>query len=51
MSFSADVEHNWAPPEVLPEQIRGVFAKGACVVFADEEFVAAIPGTTLAVPE
>jgi hypothetical protein len=45
VSFNSEVEHAWAPPETLPATILGVFAKGACVIFADEEFVAAIPAT------
>lgn len=45
MSFSADVEHIWSPPEDLPKTLRTIFKDGACVVFADEEFTAAIPCT------
>lgn len=45
MSFSADVEHIYAPPHTLAPTIRGVFAKGCCTVWADEQFVAAIPAT------
>ena len=55
MSFQADVEHIYAPPETLPDSLakwnpttkefEGMFAKGACTIFADEKFVAAMPAT------
>jgi hypothetical protein len=45
MSFNQEIEHTWAPPETLPKTILGMFPEGACVVFADEEFTAAIPAT------
>jgi hypothetical protein len=45
MKGVAQVEHIWAPPEVIATKIRSMFPLGAAVVFADEEFVAAIPAT------
>lgn len=45
MSFQSLVEHNWVPMDVVPRTLQGMFPSGACLVFADEEFVAAIPAT------
>lgn len=45
MSFVVDVEHIWLAKESLPMTIQGVFHRGACTVWADEKFVAAIPAS------
>lgn len=45
MSFNAEIEHNWMSPECLPKTLQSIFKDGACVVFSDEEFTAAIPAT------
>lgn len=45
MSFSADVEHIYTPKEDLPSSLHKAFPNGACVVFTDEQLVAAIPAT------
>ncbi len=45
MSFSAEIEHIWMPPEQLPATLQGIFADGVCAVWSNEEFTAAIPAT------
>jgi hypothetical protein len=45
MSFNQEISHEWIAPEQLPRTIQKIFEKGACVVFADEVFTAAIPCT------
>lgn len=45
MSFQAEVEHIWVDPDQLPPTLRGMFKHGACTVWADQEFIAAIPAT------
>lgn len=52
MSFSAEIEHIYAPPELLPLTLRAIFSKGVCAVWASPEdesiepqLVAAIPAT------
>ena len=45
MSFTAEIEHIWMPPDQLPVTLQGMFKDGACTVFSNEEFTAAIPAT------
>src|SRR4051812_14097221 len=45
MSFSATIEHIYIGPDDLPKTLAKTFPNGACVIFSDEEFVAAIPAT------
>ena len=41
----ADWEHTWAPVECVPPKLEKMFPDGIVIVFADEEFIAAIPAS------
>ena len=45
MSFKAEIEHSFIPPEALPPTILGYFPNGAATVWSNETFTAAIPAT------
>lgn len=45
MSFSAEIEHIYAPVEELPLTLHAVFPNGVCTVWTDAQFTAAIPAS------
>lgn len=45
MSFTAEIEHIWCPPDKLPTTLRAMFRDGACTVWVDQQFTAAIPAS------